>query len=103
MESGLLFLYICLYPYILYMVNQMQSDYQTRQDLLLYFRDGEFGAIEHIDERLVGKLMMVSDGDGQEHELMGVYDFTQRLLFDKLWQGQDKAAKADSSKTQEDT
>ena len=55
--------------------------------MLLYFRDGEFGASEHIDEGLVGKLMVSGDGDGQEHELMGVYDFTQRLLFDKLWQG----------------
>ena len=82
MESSLLFLYICLYPYILYMVNQMQSDYQTRQDLLLYFKD-PFGSAEDLDTLLVGRL------SGEEHELLGVYDFTQRLLFDKLWQGED--------------
>ena len=32
--------------------------------------------------------------DGEHHELSGVYDFTERLLFDKLWQGEDRSWEA---------
>lgn len=35
-------------------------------------------------------------GNFGEHELTGVYDFTKRLLFDKLWQGEDKSSQAEA-------
>ena len=33
-EALLLVVYLCIYPYILFVVNDMQSDYNMRQDML---------------------------------------------------------------------
>ena len=55
-----------------------------------YFRD-PFSRNNYSEDNLGGPLSTSDEEEEPGHELSGVYDFTERLLFEKLWQGEDRS------------